>query len=370
MKDYKTICICGGGSLGHTISANISNNGYSVNLLTGHPTAWSNQITITDCHANTIKGQIKKISNDPQIVIPEADIILLCMPGYLIPQTLKTIAPFISSNTEIGSIVCSNGFFWIANHILGRKKRLFGFQRVPFICRIKEYGKSAELKGYKPILKIGGNQNSNLKALSTFFTNSLNTKTITLSHYLEATLTNSNPLLHPARIYGMFSSIAEDIYNKEFLFYEELDDFSSDILIQCDNEFQKIISHLPIEKEEIPTLLSYYESTNASTLTQKIRSIQAFQGIKMVMKPYKGKYKIDYSNRYFTEDIPYGLLIIKSLGILLKVATPQIDKIILWMQKRMNKQYLVNNELKGRDINNSGIIQNFCINTIEELYNL
>ena len=82
------------------------------------------------------------------------------------------------------------------------------------------------------------------------------------------------------------------------------------------------------------------------------------------------KYKIDYSNRYFTEDIPYGLLIIKSLGILLKVATPQIDKIILWMQKRMNKQYLVNNELKGRDINNSGIIQNFCINTIEELYNL
>ena len=28
------------------------------------------------------------------------------------------------------------------------------------------------------------------------------------------------------------------------------------------------------------------------------------------------------------------------------------------------------NELKGRDINNSGIIQNFCINTIEELYNL
>lgn len=371
MQDYQTICICGGGSLGHTISANISQNGdFQVNLLTGHPLAWSNQIDITDCNGEIIKGHIKKISSNPQEVIPDADIVLLCIPGYLIPQTLTTIAPYIKKDTEIGSVVCSNGFFWMANHILGQEKHFFGFQRVPFISRVKEYGKSAELKGYKSILKIGGNKNSDLDRLSTFFTQSLKTKTISLNHYLEATLTNSNPLLHPARIYSMFSQLSTDVYDKEFLFYEEWDNYSSEVLLQSDQEFQQIISCLSIHQKEIPSLLTYYESTDASSLTKKIRSIQAFKGIKMAMKPYQEKYKVDYTNRYFTEDIPYGLLIIKSFGLLLSIDTPQIDQIILWIQKRMGKEYLVNGTLRGKDIQDSGIIQNFGIKTIEDLYQL
>ena len=66
MQDYQTICICGGGGLGHTISANISQNGnFRVNLLTGHPLAWSNQIDITDCNGEIIKGHIKKSATFP-----------------------------------------------------------------------------------------------------------------------------------------------------------------------------------------------------------------------------------------------------------------------------------------------------------------
>ena len=35
MYNYRTICICGGGGLGHTIAASLNHNGYQVNLLTG-----------------------------------------------------------------------------------------------------------------------------------------------------------------------------------------------------------------------------------------------------------------------------------------------------------------------------------------------
>lgn len=52
------------------------------------------------------------------------------------------------------------------------------------------------------------------------------------------------------------------------------------------------------------------------------------------MVAHGNKFKVDYTNRYFTEDVPYGLLIIKSLGLLLEEETPMIDRVILWMQKR------------------------------------
>lgn len=370
MLTYETVCICGGGGLGHTLIAALSEEGTRINLLTGHPQKWSDSIIATDCFGKTLQGNIARISGDPAEVIPEADIVLLCVPGFLIGETLRKIAPYVNPSTEVGTVVCSNGFFWIARDILGDRQKLFGFQRVPFISRVVEYGKSALLKGYKSNLKIGGNVHSDLENLAIFFSEKLQTPTTPLQHYLEATLTNSNPILHPARIYGMLSPLQDTVYEKEFLFYEEWDDFSSEILIQCDNEFQNLLTHMPIDRKEIPSLLSYYESTDAASLTRKIRSITAFKGIKMSMSPAPGGYTVNYTNRYFTEDIPYGLLIIKSIALLLNQPTPSIDMVLLWMQKHMNKEYLVDNRLMGMDCPESGIVQNFQIYTESQLYNL
>lgn len=370
MHTYQTICICGGGSLGHTIAATISSQGYRVNLLTGHPGQWSHILRVTDCRGKMIPGSLHTISDKPEEVIPSADIILLCVPGYLIQPTLEKIAPYLQAGTEIGSVVCCTGFFWMARHVLGPQPKLFGFQRVPFISRVKTYGKEAELKGYKSQLKIGGNEQSDLNRLAAFFSDVLRTPTVTLGHYLEAALTNSNPLLHPARIYGMLSPFPQTVYDREFLFYEEWDDYSSDILIRCDQEFQNIVSHFPIRREEIPSLLAYYESVDSESLTRKIRSIEAFKGIKMTMIPTDNGFTVDYSNRYFVEDIPYGLLIIKSLGSLVKEKTPVIDEVIRWMQKRMDKEYLTPEGLNGKDLIRSGIVQNYNIYTEKTLYNL
>lgn len=370
MHTYQTICICGGGSLGHTIAASISSQGYRVNLLTGHPGQWSDTLKVTDCRGEILSATLHTISDKPADVIPQADLILLCVPGYLIQQTLEKIAPYLAPETEIGSVVCCTGFFWMARHVLGPHPRLFGFQRVPFISRVKTYGKEAELKGYKSQLKIGGNRHSDLNRLAAFFSDALRTPTIPLGHYLEASLTNSNPILHPARIYGMLSPLEQTLYEREFMFYEEWDDYSSDLLIRCDGEFQNILAHFPIRREEIPPLLAYYESSDASSLTRKIRSIGAFQGIKMKMQKVGNAFAVDYADRYFTEDIPYGLLIVKSLGVLVKEETPVIDEIIRWMQQRMGKEYLTPGGLTGKDIPSSGIVQNYQLDTKEKLYNL
>jgi hypothetical protein len=152
-----------------------------------------------------------------------------------------------------------------------------------------------------------------------------------LKSYYEVSLTNSNPLLHPARLYTLWSHWHEGIvYPEESLFYEQWTDEASALLIQMDEEFQQLLCALPVTKGSIPTILDYYESTDAPSLTRKLRSIQAFKGIKAPMKQVAGGYVPDFGSRYFTEDFPYGLQIIQHQAQEHHVATPVIDRVLSW----------------------------------------
>ena len=51
-------------------------------------------------------------------------------------------------------------------------------------------------------------------------------------------------------------------------------------------------------------------------------------------------YVPDFSNRYFIEDIPYGMLILKILAEHLRVSTPTMDKILFWAQQFMGEEYV------------------------------
>ena len=72
----------------------------------------------------------------------------------------------------------------------------------------------------------------------------------------------------------------------------------------------------------------------------------------------------------FGLDIPYGTIILKSVALMCGIPTPNIDKIIYWGQKMMNKEYLIDGELIGKDIYESGIPNNYGINSMEDLLNL
>ena len=52
----------------------------------------------------------------------------------------------------------------------------------------------------------------------------------------------------------------------------------------------------------------------------------------------------DFSHRYLSEDIPFGLAVSRGIGELAGVATSMIDKVILWGQQKMGKEYLVSND--------------------------
>lgn len=337
------ICICGGGNLGHVVTGYIAAKATDeVTLLTRQPERWNPTQHIITPEGKTLEGAIHQISDSPAALIPKADIVLLCLPGYGIHQTLLDIRPYLKPDTSVGSVVSSTGFFFEALDLLPETTPLFGFQRVPFIARVEEYGKSAHLLGYKSSLSVAiENRKSSLdrEDLGGSLAKLFDTPVHLLANYYEASLTNSNPLLHTSRLYSMWHEWHEGIvYPSQNQFYSDWTDEASQLLIDMDEEFFRLLSVLPVTTGAIPTVLDYYESTDASSLTKKLHSIEAFKGILSPMKKVGNGFVPDFQSRYFTEDFPYGLAIVHRLLHEHHIPSPYIDKVYAWGTSTLNSK--------------------------------
>ena len=322
------ICICGGGSLGHVCTGVLSSHtDVELSILSGHPERWGSTITVTDLDGKQFAARISKVSSDPADVVAGSDIILFCLPGFLIEKTLKSIKPFIGS-AAVGTVVSSTGFFFFAHDILGAGARLFGFQRVPYISRVAEYGKSANLLGYKSSLSAVLENIPDREAFRARLERLFLTPVVLLNNYYEVSLSNSNPILHTGRLYTMFKGKEQMIFDHNILFYKEWTDEASQKLIDMDAEFFNVLEKLRVDS--IPSLLDYYESTDAASLTRKLSSIPAFQTIGSPMVEVPGGWAPDFKSRYFTEDFPFGLRWIKECAEKFNIETPVIDEVYFW----------------------------------------
>ena len=324
------ICICGGGNLGHVCAGFLANRGHQVSILTTKPERWNSELEIV-APDGIFSGMITLISSNPKEVIPQADIVLVCLPGYAIHDELVKIKPFLSKETIVGSVVSSTGFFFEAFKVLPPDIPLFGFQRVPFISRIIEYGKKAELKGYKDTLHVAIENTSEKEPIRAKLEKLFEKPVSIADSYYEVSLSNSNPILHPARLYTMWKDWQPGIvYPRNPQFYAEWTVEASTLLLKMDNEFQHLLKVLGLKTGCIPSILDYYESTDAISLTQKLHDIKAFQGIPSPMKEVEGRWIPDFSSRYFTEDFPYGMRFIVETARNQNVAITTIETIYQW----------------------------------------
>lgn len=324
------VCICGGGSLGHVCAGVLSaHDDVTVNILTQRPENWSQSIQVKDLNGKMYFGNLNVVSDKPECALKDCDVVLLCLPGFAIEGTLRNIKEY-TRNSVVGSIVCSTGFFFAAHRVLGTEAKLFGFQRVPYIARVVEYGRSANLLGYKPQLAIATENIDDTENFRQLVEKLWMTPTRLLDSYYEVSLTNSNPILHTGRLYTMWKDWNGEIYDHCILFYKEWTIEASQLLIDMDVEFMHLLSKLPVSKGAIPSLLEYYECYDAESLTRKISSIAAFQTITAPMIAVENGWIPDFKSRYFTEDYPYGLKIIVDLAKKYGVECPNMSKVFEW----------------------------------------
>ena len=330
------VCICGGGSLGHVIAGwSAAKAKGQVSVYTGRPGEWASDIVVDTPEGDTLTGHIFKVSDDPREVVSPADVVLFCYPGYLIESTLKRLKPFFREDAFIGSVFSSTGFFFDAREVLAPDQPLWGFQRVPFIARVGEYGHSAHLLGYKSELKVAVENVPTEEKLSfvEFLSEWFERKVTRLDNYFEASLSNSNPLLHPAVLYDMFAG--DKVYDRKIYLYKEWSESAAELLIKMDEEFFRLLEVLPVRRGFLPTILDYYESKDAASLAAKLRSIPAFQNLEAPMKQGTTGWVPDYSSRYFSEDFPYGLKLIFTLAHEKGVPVPTLDRVLEWGMSRI-----------------------------------
>lgn len=333
------ICICGGGNLGHVVAGFVAAQGkHEVCLLTRQPERWSTQLTIEAPEGKTYTGHLSGIYSDAQQAVSDAQIILLCLPGYGIRDTLLQIKDYLRPDAAVGTVVSSTGFFFQAMDILPASQTLFGFQRVPFISRVIDYGHRARLMGYKESLELAIERSAQPGILRDVLSDMLRTPIHLLGSHYEVSLSNSNPLLHPSRLYSLWKDWHPGIiYDRIPMFYEEWTEEAAELYINMDRELQALLEQLPVSKGSIATVLAYYESTDAPSLARKLRSIEAFKGIASPMKQVEGGFVPDFHSRYFTEDFPYGLAFVHRLTHEKGISSPTIDKIYEWGMKMINK---------------------------------
>ena len=322
--------------MGHVVAGFVAAKGqHTVCLLTRQPERWSQDLVIEAPEGTAYRGRLSGVFSDSEQAVADADIVLLCLPGYAIRETLQQIRDFLRPDAAVGSVVSSTGFFFQAMDVLPATQPLFGFQRVPFISRIIDYGHRARLMGYKERLEMAVERCAEPTSLRDALADMLCTPIHLLSSHYEVSLSNSNPLLHPSRLYSLWKDWHEGIvYDRVPMFYEEWTEEAAQLYIQMDNELQALLAQLPVSKGSIATVLDYYESTDAPSLARKLRSIEAFKGIAAPMKAVPGGFVPDFQSRYFTEDFPFGLAFVRRLAHEKGIPSPTIDRIYEWGEGR------------------------------------
>ncbi len=366
------IAICGGGNVAHVLAGLLSQSkGLEIRVLTRKPALWHGSIRVRDEQGRVTNGRPRLISDQAGDVIPGADLVILALPAYARAAVLETITPHLGGDVWIGSFPGSGGFDWVAQQALretSARVSIFGAQRVPYISRIIRYGQEVFGSAKKEGIAIAAIPRSRSIEIASILEDILHMPVTRLNHFLEITLATSNPILHPARMYTLFHDYkAGRFWQEPILFYEGWDHAASQLLIKMDREVHDIFARIPLNLSGISPLLKHYGVRDAQALTRKISGIASFRGIPTPMLETGHGLIPDFQSRYFTEDIPYGLLIIKGVAAITGTATPTIDTVLAWAQEMMHKEYLVAGKLVGRDIAETPIPQNAGIVTTSDL---
>ncbi|MDE6384142.1 MAG: NAD/NADP octopine/nopaline dehydrogenase family protein [Paramuribaculum sp.] len=332
MGNIETICICGGGGQCHAIAPWLAIQGYTVNILTNNPDKWTRDFKYILPDGEEMAVTLGTISSAPEETVSPADVVIVTVPGFVNANEIKRIMPHLKSGAFVGGVFCSNGFFFDALKILGDRYPLWGFQRVPFIGKVSEYGKVGAIKAYKTSCQIAveNAEQVDKEAFRQWVETAFGLPAQLMSSYLEVTLSNSNPLLHPARISTWLEGWNGEVLTQNPLFYEEWTDDASEVYIALDADLHRIIEALPIDNECLPYVLDYYEQTNAASLSRKLRSIDSFKGIRMPVKEVEGGWLPDFSSRYFIEDFNCGLKKYVELADTCGVSVPTMRRVLDW----------------------------------------
>ncbi len=324
------VLIIGFGNIAHAIIASACNNNLNFFVYSESYQHCNKERVIYSSRGNEqeSRGTICSYTSIGE-VIEQADIILFCVPSHVRRKYLEKFQAYFKKTTIYGGIPGISGFNEEVESVIGCNVKNFSLQRVPYISRCLEHGVIVSCHKKDKIFIAC---NFDRVECSTVINSLFDIPIEFLDHFDNINLSNSNPLLHTARIYtflinnGLTSNVA-----KNLKFYEDWDNSASEQLLDMDSEFMALTKKLKLNG--VVDLKEHYGISNAEALTYKIRSIEAFKDIVFPIKEESERCFLDFNSRYFKEDFEHGLAYIKRKAENCSINTPQIDNVLDFYEK-------------------------------------
>jgi hypothetical protein len=393
------ITVVGGGNSAHVLIPLLSNTDMVVNLLTRKPHKWEKTIKLdyvkpSGEYVLSFEGNLNKITDNPAEVIPESDVIILCLPVHIYRLSLHLIAPHIDRSRDIyiGTVYGQGGFNWMIEEIVSkfnlRNLKSFSFGLIPWICRKEKYGSKGLVFGAKPINVAATDSEETFD-----FLNRNLFKKIVFEHFghgrfrragsfMSLTLSVDNQILHTSRMYDLYKEFGGVWNNIDEIpnFYRDFSDFAVFMLEGLDSDYSLIRNAI---RERFPYknfsyMLPYLELDNKTNRKKNKTILETFSNsdilapIKAPVVERNGKLVLDMTHRFFKDDIYYGLCVAKSIAQMLGIRTGYIDEVLRWAQKMTgepiieNKRLVIYDEIK-RDRFKFGVPEAYGYSSIDEI---
>lgn len=329
------ITIMGGGNIGTLMAAELAHKGHTVTLYTSKPEKFAQELEVlAESGEKLFTGKLAHVTDHMQQAMDAAEVIFVTVPAMAFSKMASAMLPYARRGQYIGVVPGSGGAEFAFAPLLEKGCVLFGLQRVHSIARLNEYGRSVYMLGRKSGLALGAIPAEKARQIAAWVSEMFAMPCEALPNYLSVTLTPSNPILHTSRLYSMFKEATPDTrYTRNFLFYEEWDNASSQVMLRCDAELQQLCQVIPLDLSGVKSLKEHYESETPQAMTEKISHIEAFKGLLSPMKETENGFAIDLGSRYFTADFSYGLKIIRDMAETFAVPTPQIQTLWDWYRR-------------------------------------
>lgn len=364
------VTVLGGGNIGMCLVGEISRvKGYEVTLFTSTPELFDKQIKVVDEEKEiTYTSGCFSVTSDLESAVLEADIVLCTFPAFMRKSVIEKMENYMKSNAFLGFFPGYGGAEYYCDRLIKKGITIFAVQKVPYVARTKEKGKVAGLMSKKTSLLIAAMPTQKVDIISRIVEDMLLIKCNVLNNYMEATLLPGNPLLHTSGSYVFLKNYKKgEVFASPIYYYQSWDDECSRVICSFSEELFAICEKIPMDLSGVKTIQEYYEADTPEKLTRKFHSIPSFKPLLLPMKKVDNGYIPDFSSRFYTEDIPYGVCIIKALALLTQIETPTVDIILDWYTKMTGKVYFEKDNSFGKDIEETAIPQLFGINNVDDL---
>ncbi len=383
------IAICGMGNLGHALAGTLgARPDISIRVLVSDA-ARAEQVE-RDIAAT---GGIRVLRDGPDLVshpdvithvsedaVGDADLVILCVPGHVHLPLMRKVVTCMRDGSYLTAIPAAGGFNWKAQAVLeetGRNLGVFGIGAVPWMCK---------LQGPATVKISDGKKLNALQALcaadSVFVTDImsllLGMPMIEMGSFLNINLGPANQLLHPGIMYSLFRDWSGEPLAQAPLFYQGLSDDGARVLQALSDELVGVARgiHARVPDYWMSSTVSLHtgirigydgQIADSSTLRNTIVTNRAYQGVRTPMLAVPGGLAPNFGSRFFIEDIPHGMAILKGVAEIVGIQTPTTDSVMQWCQQKMGREYLVRGRLGGRDVSETAAPQVFGITTPEKL---